>query len=447
MNVCQELLACDENESREHILKSEQILQSIPGISPDIQPLPIRSAAVIGAGTMGNGIALNFLAAGVPVTLIDKTEELVQRGGKTIDKILSGSLDKGKISREDYEKALQALVLSTSYDGLKDVDLVVEAVFENMQLKQEVFKNLSKVCRPDAILATNTSTLSVDSIAGATSHPERVLGMHFFSPANIMKLLEIIKGKLSSAQSIVTAAAVGRLMRKVAVVVGNCDGFVANRMLNGYIRESDLLLEEGALPNQIDQVMTGFGFSMGPFAVGDLAGLDVLARIRQERKKRDGEPRFKESQLPLLLHEQGRCGQKTSAGWYRYESGSRQPLVDEKVTEIILAESARLGIDRRSISDEEIIKRCLYPVINEGARILEEGIASRPSDIDLIWIYGYGFPTAKGGPMFWADGLGLSAILDELRKFQKLHGDFWQPAPLLEKLVREGKKFRDLQGV
>jgi len=446
MNVCQELLACDQNKSREHVARSEERLHSVSGSSPEAKPLTIRKAGVIGAGTMGNGIALNFLAAGIPVVLVDTSDELVQRGRKTIDKILSGSLEKGKISREDYERGLNGLTVSTNYDGLADADMVIEAVFENMLLKQEIFKNLSKACRQDAILATNTSTLNVDTIASAASSPERVLGMHFFSPANVMKLLEIVKGKHSSAQAIVTASAVGGLMRKVAVVVGNCDGFVGNRMLNGYVRESDLLLEEGALPNEVDRVLTQFGFAMGPFAVGDLAGLDVLARIRQERAARNGEPQFRESRLPLALYEQGRYGQKTSAGWYRYEPGSRQPVIDEKVTEIILSESARLGLNRRSISDEEIIKRCLYSVINEGARVLEEGIASRPSDIDLIFIYGYGFPATRGGPMFWADSIGLASILADLKSFQKTHGDYWQPAPFLEKLVAEGRNFSDLQG-
>jgi 3-hydroxyacyl-CoA dehydrogenase len=444
-NSFQDLYNSTQAQAKIHLFFAERAVSKIPNLSPDAKPLEIKSAAVIGAGTMGNGIATNFLNAGIRVVMIDTSEEFIARGKKAIEQSFSGQVKKGKLKEEESVRRLANLQTSTNYDGLREVDMVIEAVFENMKIKQDVFQALSKACRPDAILATNTSTLDVDEIASAATHPERVIGMHFFSPANIMKLLEVVRGGATSDTTIVTAMAVGKLMKKVAVLVGNCDGFVGNRMLNGYVREAEILLEEGALPEQIDRVMTEFGFAMGPFAVGDLAGIDVHARIRQERNARGGTP-FRESNIANLLYEKGRYGQKTSAGWYQYEPGNRKPIVDDFVTSTILEESKRLGVQRKNISDEEIVKRCLYPLVNEGARILEEGMAIRSSDIDIIWIYGYGFPAFRGGPMFWADSVGLKNILSDLKALQKTYGDVWEPAPLLETLVENEHTFAEFIG-
>jgi 3-hydroxyacyl-CoA dehydrogenase len=444
-NCFQDLYSSTQAQAKIHLFFAERAVSKIPNLSLDAKPISIKSAAVIGAGTMGNGIATNFLNAGIPVTMIDTSAEFVARGKKAIEQSFSGQVKKGKLKEEDAARRLANLQTATDYEGLRDVDIFIEAVFENMKIKQEVFKTLSGICRPDAILATNTSTLDIDEIASAATHPERIIGMHFFSPANIMKLLEVVRGGATSDTTIVTAMAVGKLMKKVAVLVGNCDGFVGNRMLNGYVREAEILLEEGALPEQVDRVMTAFGFAMGPFAVGDLAGIDVHARIRQERNARGG-TFFRESNIANLLYEKGRYGQKTSAGWYRYEPGNRKPIVDEFVTNTILEESKRLGVERKTISDEEIVKRCLYPLVNEGARILEEGMAIRASDIDIIYIYGYGFPAFRGGPMFWADSVGLKNILSDLKDLQKRYGDVWEPAPLLEALVENEHTFADFIG-
>jgi 3-hydroxyacyl-CoA dehydrogenase len=314
-----------------------------------------------------------------------------------------------------------------------------------LKIKKSVFEKLSSICSSKTILATNTSTLDIDEIASVVKNPERVIGMHFFSPANVMKLLEIVRGKNTSDETIATAMQVGKAMKKVGVLVGNCDGFVGNRMIAGYVREAELLLEEGALPEQIDKVMSSFGFAMGPFAVGDLAGTDIGYRIRKEREARGPLP-HRLSELGNIIVEKGRHGQKTGAGWYKYEPGNRKPQPDKEVEEIILAESKRLGITRREISAEEIIKRIVYPLVNEGAKILEEGIAIRSSDIDVIWVYGYGFPAFRGGPMHYADTIGLTTVLKDLLQLEKEHGDFWKPAPLLEKLARENRKFADFKG-
>ncbi|HEY9684828.1 MAG TPA: 3-hydroxyacyl-CoA dehydrogenase NAD-binding domain-containing protein [Oculatellaceae cyanobacterium] len=439
------LYQSSQAQSRIHLFFAERNVAKIPSLSPEAKALPIRRAAVVGAGTMGSGIAINFLNAGVAVTLIDTEQQFVDRALKSIQSTFAGSVKKGRMQQKDMDKVLELLKTATTYDDLGDVDIVVEAVFENMQIKQDVFRQLDSVCRESAILASNTSTLDIDQLAAVVKNPGRVIGMHFFSPANVMKLLEVVRGKQTSDVAIATALALGKSMKKVAVLVGNCDGFVGNRMLNGYVRESELLLEEGALPEQIDRVMREFGFAMGPFAVGDLAGIDVHARIRQEREAR-GATKFRDSKISNTLYEKGRYGQKTLAGWYRYEPGSRTPIVDDDVTQIIIEESKRLGVKRTTISDSTIIKRCMYPLVNEGARILEEGMAIRSSDIDIIWIYGYGFPTFRGGPMFWADTIGLKEIVNNLKSFQKKYGDFWKPAPLLLELAEKNQMFSDYKG-
>jgi 3-hydroxyacyl-CoA dehydrogenase len=321
---------------------------------------------------------------------------------------------------------------------------VIEAVFEEMALKKDVFGRLDTLCRPEAVLATNTSTLDVNEIAAATSHPGQVLGMHFFSPANVMRLLEIVRGKATAPGALATAMAVARRMGKVGVVVGVCDGFVGNRILHQYTREAAFLIEEGALPQQVDQVLYDFGLPMGPFAMGDLAGLDVGWRVRKHRKAQGTLKGRYAGHVADRLCETGRFGQKTQAGYYRYEPGSRTPLPDPEVEALIARTAQELGIARRPISDEEILARCLYPMINEGAKILEEGIALRPGDIDIIWINGYGFPAYRGGPMHYADTIGLQTVHEGLLAFQAEHGEVWQPAPLLARLAKEGRRFADL---
>jgi 3-hydroxyacyl-CoA dehydrogenase len=440
-----ELLQSEQAKGRIHIFFAERNVSKVPNLSPTAKPVPVKKAAVIGAGTMGGGIAINFLNADIPVVLIDTTDELVARGRKHIEKVFAGSVEKGKLSQAACAKKLQSLSTATVYDGLKDVDMVIEAVFEDLKVKKSVFEKLSEICSPTTILATNTSTLNIDEIASVAKNSERVIGMHFFSPANVMKLLEIVRGKATSDDTIATAMQIGKAMKKVGVLVGNCDGFVGNRMIAGYIREAELLLEEGALPEQIDKVMSAFGFAMGPFAVGDLAGNDIGYRIRKEREARGPLP-HRLSELGNIIVEKGRHGQKTGAGWYKYEPGNRKPQPDKEVEDMILAESKRLGIIRREISADEIVKRIVYPLINEGAKILEEGIAIRSSDIDVIWIYGYGFPAFRGGPMHYADTIGLGTVCNDLLQLEKEHGDFWKPAPLLEKLARENKKFADFKG-
>ena len=329
------------------------------------------------------------------------------------------------------------------YGDLADADIVIEAVFEEMDLKREVFRALDGAVKPGAILATNTSYQDVNALARETRRPEKVLGTHFFSPANVMRLLEIVRGEATGDETLATTIKLGRALGKVGVVVGVCHGFVGNRMLSGYLREANFLLEEGALPQRVDGVIEEFGFPMGPFAVGDLAGLDIGWRVRKaEAATRRNDLRY--SPIADRLCEQGRFGQKTGAGWYRYEAGSRAPIPDRQVEALIVATSAELGIARRDIDDDEILSRCLYPLINEGARILEDGIAARAGDIDIVWINGYAFPAYRGGPMHYADHVGLDNVCETIERHHGVHGEFWQPAPLLEKLARDGKGFADL---
>jgi 3-hydroxyacyl-CoA dehydrogenase len=334
---------------------------------------------------------------------------------------------------------------STDLAAIGDADFVIEAVFEEMDVKKEVFAKLDKAARKDAILASNTSTLDIDQIAAATSRPEQVIGTHFFSPANVMRLLENVRGAKSSKETIATAMELGKRMGKVAVLVGNCDGFVGNRMLHGYLREASFLVEEGALPQQVDKAVYDFGLAMGPFTMSDMAGLDVGWRIRKRQLKEQGPTNERYSgTVSDRICELGRYGQKTGAGYYRYEKGDRTPRPDPEVEKLILEVAKEKGIRRREISDDEILKRCLYALVNEGARILEEGIALRPVDIDIVYVAGYGFPPYRGGPMFWADEQGLANVLADIRKFHAEHGAAWEPAPLIERLVKDGKSFRDM---
>ena len=410
-----------------------------------IEPLEIASAAVVGAGTMGGGIAMTFANAGIPVTVLETEAENLNRGLETVNKNYRRSVDKGRLSQGEMIERTALITGTLNANDLADADLVVEAVFEEMSVKKEVFARLDAVVKPDAILATNTSTLDINEIARMTSRPEHVVGMHFFSPAHVMKLLEVVRGDATSNQTLTTALTLGKRLGKVPVVVGVCDGFVGNRMLHKYAREAYFLLEEGALPGQVDRVMREFGMAMGPFAVGDLAGLDVGYRVRQaQAATRDPNERY--SAIADKVVELGRLGQKTSAGFYRYESGSRTPTVDPVVTELVEQHSAEMGLARREVSDEEILKRLLYQLVNEGAKLLDEGIAQRAGDIDVVYVYGYGFPAERGGPMFYADTIGLGEVYRDVESFVTEYGEHWEPAPLLERLAKAVERFtRDVQ--
>jgi 3-hydroxyacyl-CoA dehydrogenase len=435
-------LTSQQSAALRYVFFAEREAAKIPDIGKDVEPRPVKQAAVLGAGTMGGGIAMNFANAGIPVLMADTTKELVEKGLNTIRKNYAATVSKGRLSQAEMDARMARIQGTVEFEAVREADLVVEAVFEEMSLKKEVFAKLAKVCPPTTILATNTSTLDVNEIAAASGRPEQVVGMHFFSPANVMRLVEVVRGKQSSKQAIATAMAMAKQMDKVGVLVGVCYGFVGNRMLHQYTREAAYLLEEGCLPQQVDKVIQDFGLPMGPFAMGDLAGLDVGWRIRKGRRAAGtlGPERYAFTVADRLC-EQGRFGQKTGAGYYRYEAGSRTPVPDPTVEALILQASRDAGIQRRAIGEEEILARCLYPMINEGAKILDEGIALRASDIDVIWINGYGFPAHRGGPMFYADTVGLKTVLATIEKFQQQFGAHWTPASLLKKLAAEGRGF------
>ncbi len=432
-------MQCMESPQRAaqiHAFFSEREAGKIPGLPADVQPKAIKSAAVLGAGTMGGGIAMNFANAGIPVKILEVSQEALSRGLGVIEKNYATSVQRGSMKQEAMDRALKLISGTQRYEDIGDADIVVEAVFEEMGVKKEVFKKLDAIMKPGAVLATNTSTLDIDEIAAATKRPQDVIGTHFFSPANVMKLLENVRGKASSPETIATVMQLGKTLRKVAVLAGNCDGFIGNRMLAGYLREANFLLEEGASPQQVDNALEAFGLAMGPFRMSDLAGLDVGWRIRKGKAHlRPKDERY--SAVADQLCEQGRFGQKTGAGFYKYEG--RNAIPDPVVEDIILASAKAQGIQRRTISDEEIVQRCMYPLVNEGALILEEGIAIRSSDIDITYLFGYGFPVYRGGPMFWAEQIGLDKVLATIREFHKVHGKAWTPAPLLVRSAEAGK--------
>lgn len=431
------LVSGDQSRAQRHVFFAEREAQKIPGMAPGLKPAAIGRAAVIGAGTMGGGIAMNFANAGVPVTLVETGEAALQRGLDRVRETYDISVRRGGLPAGATEARMALVSGTTDWARLAEADMVIEAAFEEMDLKKEIFARLDGVAKSGAVLATNTSTLDIDAIAAATARPADVLGMHFFSPANVMKLLEIVRGRDTSHQAIATAIAVGKAMGKVPVVVGNCDGFVGNRMLARRTTECERLLLEGALPQQVDAVVLKFGFPMGPFAMGDLAGLDVGWRIRKHRGVT--------APISDVLCEQGRFGQKTGRGYYLYESGSRTPTPDPEVEALIIETSARLGVTRRAIGDQEILERMTYPMINEAARILEEGIAIRPSDIDVVWVYGYGWPVWRGGPCFHADLVGLPEIVARLEHYAGASGDDGlRPAALLRQLAEQGRGFADI---
>ena len=431
-----------QSDGLRHAFFAERAVSKVPGIGKDANVRRIDTVAVLGAGTMGAGIAYNCLSAGYTVRLLDNNEKGLERGALTIRKLFEGGVARGKISKENMADGIGRLSTTGDYGDIRDADLVIEAVFENLAIKKEVFEKLDSVCKAGAILATNTSTLDVDAIAGATSRPQDVIGLHFFSPAHIMRLLEIVRGAATSNEVIATSLALAKRLRKIGVVVGNCFGFVGNRMLYNYGRENQFLLLEGAAPEYIDKTLVDWGMAMGPNAVGDLAGLDVGYKVRQERSDLPDDPRF--YRIADLLVEQGRFGQKSGKGMYLYAEGSRSPLPDPEVQSLINSESKKLGIKRREIAPQEIVERCIYGLITEGARILAEGIAARSGDIDVVWINGYGFPRHRGGPMHYADGVGLAIVCEKVSEFRDSFGaEFWEPPVLLKELASRDQKFSD----
>jgi len=432
------LIQTTESKALRHAFFSERTASKVPDVPADTPVRSIKSAAVIGAGMMGGGIAMNFLNAGIPVKLLETRQEALDKGIATIRKNYESSLKKGKLTQEKLDQRMGLLSSTLSYDDIGQADIVVEAVFEELGVKEAVFRKLDEVMKPGAILATNTSTLDVDKIAAFTKRPQDVIGTHFFSPANVMKLLEIVRGKETGKDVLATALALSKKLKKTGVVSGVCDGFIGNRMIEQYSRQAGFLLEEGALPEQVDKAAEKFGFAMGPFRMGDLAGNDIGWAIRKRRYVE--KPEITYSKTADLLCEMGRYGQKTGGGWYDYKAGDRKAYPNEQVNAMIVQHSADLGITRRKISDEEIVERLVYSLVNEGALILEEGIALRASDIDMVYLTGYGFPLHRGGPMFYADTVGLPNVLAAINKYAKGHqGQAWKPAPLLVKLAAEGK--------
>ncbi len=426
-----------------HAFFAEREAAKVPGIDKDTPRRDIRHIAVLGAGTMGAGIAYACLAAGYTVHLLDNDDAALERGAESVRGLLKGGAERGKLSAAFVQECLERFAKGSDYADIHNADLVIEAVVESVAVKHEVFAKLDAICKPGAILASNTSTLDIDRIAAATSRPADVIGLHFFSPAHIMRLLEIVRGARTADDVIATALGFAKSLGKIGVVVGNCFGFVGNRMLYSYGRENQLLLLEGAAPEQIDRVLYDWGMAMGPNAVGDLAGLDVGYRARRERSDLPDDPRF--YRVADMLAEQGRYGQKTGKGMYRYEPGSRTPIPDPQVRDMIRSEAERLGVAQRDITDQEIVDRCIYGLVIEGVRILQEGIAARSSDIDVIWINGYGFPRHRGGPMHFAEATGLAQVLEIITQFRERFGPlYWEPPELLRKLVADNSCFADL---
>ena len=449
LKVEQECFAkCLKHPQREaliHMFFSEREVAKIPDVPKDTATAAIEQAAVIGCGTMGGGISMNFLNVGIPVTVLEVDQEALDKGISVIKRNYDIQVQRGRMSEADVDKRMSLLTGTTDYKGLSSADVIIEAVYENIDVKVETFKKIEAVAKPGAILASNTSGLDIDKMAEATGRPDAVIGLHFFSPANVMKLLEVVRGENTSKETIATSMKLGRTLNKIAVLSGNAPGFIGNRMLSGYTQQAGEIILQGATPYQVDNVLLQFGMPMGPFQMNDLVGLDLGWRAR----KLSG---MKPEDVPITarvadrLCELERFGQKTNRGFYIYPEGSRAGQADPEVVALVEEVSSELSIDRRTIDDDEVLKRCLYPLINEGARLLEQGIAIRPCDIDIVYINGYGFPEVTGGPMFWADQQGLDTILEDIKRFGKEYGgDVWKPAPLLEKLVSEGKGFASLQ--
>ncbi|MBT3531602.1 MAG: 3-hydroxyacyl-CoA dehydrogenase [Gammaproteobacteria bacterium] len=435
-----ELVTSPESAAMRHIFFAERLATKIKDLPKDTPTREINKVAIIGGGTMGGGIAMCFANVGIPVTMLEINDEALARGMGIIEKNYKITVQKGKLPEDQMASRIALINGTTNYEELNDVDLVIEAVFENLELKKEIFAKLDGVCKQGAILASNTSYQDIDQIAAATSRPQDVVGMHFFSPANVMKLLENVRGEKTADDVIATAMKIGKKIGKVCALSRVCYGFIGNRMLGGYGRESQMLLMDGCTPVQVDSALEKFGMAMGPLAMGDLAGLDVGYKARQARTDLPDDPKL--YRMGTVLVEMGRHGQKTGSGFYQYDPETRRRMSDPEVEAMIKDEAAKIGVEQREISDEEIIARCLYPLINEGAKILEEGIAQRPSDIDVVYVFGYAFPVAKGGPMHYADQVGLKNVYDKICEYRDRDGEqYWQPAPLLEKLAKEGKTF------
>ena len=437
-----ECLFSDQSKGLIHVFFGERAVAKIPDISKETPIIPIKRAAVVGAGTMGGGITMAYVNAGIPVLLKEVSQQDMDRGLGTIKKNYAATVARGRMTQQQMDQCMARITPVLTYERFKEADIVVEAVFEEMALKKKVFAELDPVMRPDAVLASNTSTLDIDQIASATSRPQRAIGHHFFSPAYVMRLLEIVRGKATGRDVIATSLNLAKTLGKIGVLVGNCRGFVGNRMYHPYQREAQFLLEEGAKVTDVDTALVEFGMAMGPLAVGDLAGLDVGWRIRKEYKHLHP-PGQRDLLVADRLCEMGRYGRKTRAGWYKYDETGRIPSPDPEVEKLIEDLARQAGIKRRAITKEEIIERTLYALINEGALILEEGIALRAVDIDIIYINGYGFPPYRGGPMHYADTVGLKKVYDRICHYQQQHGDQWKPAPLLKRLAEAGKSFAD----
>ena len=436
------LMMTPESKALRHAFFGERAASKIPDVPEDTPQRKIEKVAVIGAGTMGGGISMNFLNAGIPVTILEMKQEALDRGVGVMRKNYESQVKRGKLKADKYEQRMALLKTTLAYDDIKDADLVIEAVFEELGVKEKVFKTLDEVMKPGAILASNTSTLNVDKIAAFTKRPQDVVGLHFFSPANVMRLLEVVRGAKTAKDVLATVMTVAKKIKKTAVVSGVCDGFIGNRMIEQYSRQAGFLLDEGATPAQVDKAIEKFGFAMGPFRMGDLAGNDIGWAIRKRRYQE--KPGMRYSKTADLLCEMGRYGQKTGAGWYDYQAGKRDAIPSKVVVEMIEKHRADLGITPRKISDDEIVHRLVYALVNEGAKIVEEGIASKASDLDIVYLTGYGFPLWRGGPMCYADTQGLFNVVQAMNRFARNpldDADFWEPAPLLARLAAEGKTF------
>ncbi len=436
-------LYSDESKALIHVFFAEREVAKIPDVPKDTPVIPVNSIAIVGAGTMGGGIAMVCANAGIPVLLKDTDQAALDRGIANIQKNYATSVKRGRFTQEFVDERMKMIKPTLSYDDFAGADLVIEAVFESMVLKKDVFAELDRVCKRGAILASNTSTLNIDEIAATTSRPESVIGTHFFSPANVMRLLELVRGKKSSKEVIATCMQLAKKIGKVAVLVGNCRGFVGNRMFLPYIREAQFLVEEGASPEAVDAALTKWGMAMGPLAVGDLGGLDVAWRIRKEFKHLE-KPGARQPYVEDKLCEMGRFGQKTGSGWYTYDA-DRRATPNPEVAKLVKKWTSEAGTPQRQVSAEEIVEREVYGLINEGARILEEGYALRAGDIDVIYLNGYGFPGFRGGPMWYADTVGVKKVYDRVCEFHKQHGILWEPAPLLKKLAETGGKFAEFE--
>ncbi len=441
-NVFVELVASTESKALRHAFFGERAASKIPGVPDDTPVRDIKRVAVIGAGTMGGGITMNFLNAGIPVTILETKQEALDRGLGIIRKNYEAQVSKGKLTQDKYELRMNLLTPTLNYADIAQADLVIEAVFEEIGVKEAVFKQLDATMKPGAILASNTSTLDLNKIASFTQRPQDVIGLHFFSPANVMRLLEVVRGEKTANDVLATVMQLAKKIKKLAVVSGVCDGFIGNRMIEQYSRQAGFLLEEGATPEQVDEAVEKWGMAMGPFRMGDLAGNDIGWAIRKRRYVE--KPNMRYSKTADLLCEQGRYGQKTGAGWYDYEAGKRDPVPSAQVNDMLAAYRKEIGVTLRQIPDDEIVGRLVFSLVNEAAKILEEGIALRASDIDMVYLSGYGFPLFRGGPMFYADTVGLAKVVETFKAFQQNPQDdasFWQPAPLLAKLAAEGKTF------